>query len=126
MSPNNCYQISNLWAYSLSKKIYLPIMHVLMTSKTTIAYTPVFNKIKEIISDFNLDIDFEDKIITTDYKKSLRNSIEKTLKPKILNGCFFRFSKVLWKKARKCGLTKKLFRKEGMILIFALNVSICS
>ena len=49
-------------------------------------------------------------------------TIEKTLKPKILNGCFFHFSKALWKKARNYGLTKKLFRKEGMILIFCFKM----
>ena len=97
MTPKNYYQILNIWGFSETKKIYIPLIHILMTSKSQIAYKDVFNKIKEFISDNNLNIDLTKKIITTDYEKSLKNSLNEVFKPKLLKGCFFHYSKELWK-----------------------------
>jgi hypothetical protein len=103
LAPKNYYQILNIWGYSETKKLYLPLMHILMTSKNQIAYKHVFNKIKEFITDNNLNINLTKKIITTDYEKSLRNALNEVFKPKLLKCCFFHYSKAIWKKCRDFG-----------------------
>ena len=122
MAPKNFYQILNVWGYAAAKNLYLPLMHILMTAKNKISYTHAFLKVKELFSDYNIVFDFSNKIITTDYEKSLRSAINEIFKPKFLQGCFFHYSKSLWKKARDYGLTKKKFRKESMILIFCFKI----
>lgn len=122
MAPKKYYQILNFWGLLPIKKIYVPLLHVLMTSKCTIAYSHVFNLLIQCLSDINIECDFSSKIITTDYEKSLRNSINNTLKPKLLKGCYFHYSKALWKKCRDFGLTAKKYRKDSMIFIFCLKI----
>lgn len=75
MAQKNFYQILNIWGYTKSKKLYLPLFYILMTSKTKISYKHVFTKIKQLISDNELDTEFNDKIITTYYEKSLLSAI---------------------------------------------------
>ena len=70
-----------------------------MTSKSTTTYNHVFNFLIQCLTDNNIESDFSSKIIMTDYEKSLRNSINNILKPKILKGYYFHYSKALWKKA---------------------------
>ena len=41
MAPKNYYQIQNFSGYLNNKKIYLPLLHVLMTSKSQQAYNHV-------------------------------------------------------------------------------------
>ena len=115
-------QILKLFGYIIQKKIYAPLLHVIMTSKTNIAYNHVFNFLIQIMDDNNIDCNFPNKIITTDYEKALRNSIKKLLKSKILRGCFFHYSKAIWKKCREYGLTIKKFREESTIFTFCLNI----
>jgi hypothetical protein len=79
MAPKNFYQILNIWGYITSKKLYLPLFHILMTSKNKIAYKHVFTNIKQIISDNELDIYLNVKIIITDYEKALLAAIEEIL-----------------------------------------------
>lgn len=119
MAPKNYYQILNFWGYLKTKKIYLPLLHALMTSKSQQAYNHVFNSLLQLLNDFNIEVTFENKIITTDCERSLRNSINKILKPNQLNGCYFHFSKALWKKCHDYGLTAKKFRKDSMLNLFA-------
>ena len=122
MASKNYYQILNFWGYLETKKIYLPLLHVLMTSKSQQAYNHVFNSLLQLLNDFNIEVSFENKIIATDYEKSLRNSINKILKPNQLNGCYFHFSKALWKKYRDYGLTAKKFRKDSILFTFCLKL----
>ena len=122
MAPKNFYQILNIWGFLISKQLYLPLVHILMTSKNQICYKHVFLKLKQLLVDNNLDTDFKEKIIVTDYEKSLRSAIEEILNPKELRGCFFHFSKALWKKSREYGLTKKQFRKDGMLITFCFKM----
>ena len=93
-----------------------------MTSKSQKAYNHGFNSLLQILNDFNIEASFENKIITTDYEKSLRNSINKILKPNQLNGRYFHFSKALWKKCRVYGLTAKKFRKDSILFTFCLKL----
>ena len=95
MAQKNFYQILNIWGYTKSKKLYLPLFYILMTSKTKISYKHVFTKIKQLISDNELDTEFNDKIITTDYEKSLLSAIQEIFEPKELRGCYLHFSKAL-------------------------------
>ena len=94
-----------------------------MTSKTNIAYNHVFIFLIQIMDDNNIDCNFWNKIITTDYEKALRNSIKKILKPKNLRGCFFHYSKAIWKKCREYGLAIKKFREESTIYTFCLKIT---
>ena len=68
-----------------------------------------------------MNIDFKEKIETTDYEKSLRNTIQILLKPKNLKDCFFHFFKPLWKKDVDCGLTEK-YCKDGTIILFCFKM----
>ena len=86
-------------------------MHILMTAKNKVSYSHAFIKLKELISDYNITIDFSTKIITTDYEKSLRAAINEIFKPKYLQGCFFHYYEAIWKKVRDYGLTKKNIEK---------------
>ena len=65
----------NMLSWSSAVKLYLPLFYILMTSKTKIPYKHVFTKIKQLISDNELDTEFNDKIITTYYEKSLLSAI---------------------------------------------------
>ena len=76
------------------RKIYIPLMYWLMTSKNIIAYN---------------------------YERAFRLSINSIFKLKTLNGCFFYFSKALWKKYHDYGLTKKNIEKNVQFWHFALN-----
>jgi hypothetical protein len=73
MAPKNFYQILNFWGYLKTKKIYLPILHVLMTSKSQQAYNHVFNSLLQLLNDFNIEVSFENKIITA--KKFRKDNI---------------------------------------------------
>ena len=84
------------------------MIYVLIASKNIIAYNHVFNFILQIFDDNNIKVNFKSKVIITDYERAIRLSINSILKPKTLNGCFFHFSKALWKKCRDYGLTKKI------------------
>ena len=123
MAQKNFYQILNIWGYTKSKKLYLPLFYILMTSKTKISYKHVFTKIKQLISDNELDTEFNDKIITTYYEKSLLSAIQEIFESKELRGCYLHFFKALWKKSRDNGLTKKQFRKDGTIITFCFKIS---
>ena len=63
MAPKNYYQILNIWGYIKNKKIYLPLIHVLMTSKHQTAYNHVFKFIKQLLLDNNIEINFSEKIL---------------------------------------------------------------
>ena len=53
-----------------------------MTSKNYIAYTHVFNNIKILLTDNNIENNFSNNNITTDYEKSLRRAIYNILNSK--------------------------------------------
>jgi len=89
MAPKNYYQILNIWVYIKNKKQYLPLFHILLTSKNQIIYNHIFRFIKQILIDNSIECDFSEKIITRDFEKSLRKSIAEVLKPKFLNSCNF-------------------------------------
>ena len=122
MSPKNYYQILNVWGYLKRKKIYVPLIHILMTSKTYTAYNHVFNAMLLLLNDNNIEYNFKKKIITTDYERALRTSIKDIIKPKALNGCYFHFVKALWKKCREYGLTCKKLREDSILLVFCLKI----
>ena len=93
-----------------------------MTSKSQQEYNHAFNSLLQRLNDFNIEASFENKIKTTYYERSLRNSINKILKPNQFNGCYFHFSKALWKKCRDYGSTTKIFRKDSTLFIFCLRL----
>ena len=44
MGPKNYYQILNIWGFPETKKIYILLINILMTSKNQNAYKHAFNK----------------------------------------------------------------------------------
>ena len=66
MAPKNYYQILNFLGYLDTKNIYVPLMHVLLTSINNISYNHVFKFFLQIFSDNNINVNFNSKIITTD------------------------------------------------------------
>ena len=86
-----------------------------MSSKNYIAYKHVFEKITYLLSDNNIENNFKNQSFTTEYEKVLRKTLEETIKPKILKGCYFHFAKSLWKKWRDYGLSKKNLGKINRI-----------
>ena len=69
MAPKNYYQILNIWGYIKNKKLYLPLFHILLTSKNKLIYNHAFRFIKQILIDNSIECDFSEKIVTTDFEK---------------------------------------------------------
>ena len=56
-----------------------------------------------------------------DFEKSLINAIKKNFPETIINGCFFHYIKLLWKKAKSLSLCNKNNLKNTKLVILYLN-----
>ncbi|KAL0891848.1 hypothetical protein ABMA27_015107 [Loxostege sticticalis] len=92
----------------------IPLVYVLLMSKTENTYTTMFRLIKAQIPNWNpikIVIDFERAVI---------KSIQTVLPTTEIKGCYFHFSQALVKRAKKLKLTKKRNQLKHLALCLAL------
>ena len=75
-----------------------------------------------MLDKFNINIYWKEKYVMMDFEKASRKAFIKTFPEAHLWGCYFHFTKALWKKAKKQGLVKKDLKMDTFILIFALKL----
>lgn len=121
-SPKNYYQLFNIIWREKKTGILLPLIFILMTSKSFFLYQDIFENIKTLLSNNNISIDFKKVFIMMDFEKGARKAIKKVFPKCKLLGCYFHYTKALWNKAKKQGLFKKEIFKDTYTLIFSLKI----
>lgn len=92
------------------------------TGKSEYLYDHIFSDIKKIIIENGNKLDDIPKRIMSDFEKGLINSIRKNFENSVVDGCFFHFVKLFWKKAKSLGLCKIKNLKNTKILLFILKL----
>ena len=100
----------------------VPIFLIPTTGKTEYLYTLIFNGIKIILKDANVNIEEITKYFMIDFEVGLQKAIKLNFPNALISGCFFHFVKFLWEKAKKLHLCKKDKIKYTKILIFILKI----
>ncbi|XP_051171105.1 uncharacterized protein LOC127287980 [Leptopilina boulardi] len=82
----------------MSKKVNkaIPIIWVLMSKKTTEAYKSVFQEIKRLIPEFNMEEPL------TDYEPGLQRALREEFPGIILHGCHFHYCQDLTHRTKNC------------------------
>lgn len=120
--PRGYYQIINIAGYYPELNTIIPIFMIPTTGKSVYLYNTIFEDVKKIIINNNINIeDISNKIII-DFEKSLQKSIKTNFPNSVIDGCYFHFVKLLWDKAKKLGLCKKEELKNTKILLFVLKI----
>ena len=101
------YQLFNIIISIEEGKFIFSVIHVLMTHKSEFSYRIIFHNLNTIIKAKKIKFNFEKKHIMTDFEHALRNILKELYPNCYLEGCFFHYSKALWKKAKKIGLINK-------------------
>lgn len=92
---------------SKSHNNIIPVIYALLANKTRATYATLFRLIKSQIPEFN------PKTIILDFEKAAMLAVKRIFPKVIISGCFFHFSRCLWRKADEIGITKSaLFRKH--------------
>ena len=102
----NYYQLFNIIGREKKTGILLPLIFILMTSKSFFLYQNIFENIKTLLSNNNISIDFKKIFIMMDFEKGARKAIKNIFPKSKLLGCYFHYTKALWNKAKKQGLFK--------------------
>ena len=68
-SPKNYYQLFNIIWREKKTGILLPLIFILMTSKSFFLYQNIFENIKTLLSNNNISIDFKKVFIMMDFEK---------------------------------------------------------
>ena len=97
-------------------------MHVLMSHKRYYLYKNLFIKIKQLLIDFKIEVDFKKISIMTDFERGIRKALKEVFDGKPLYDCYFHFIKNLWEKAKQFGLFKRDLRKTTSIIIFSMKM----
>lgn len=88
----------------------VPLVYVLMTCKMEELYRETLAQVSNFAAQS--DIELEPRVILTDFEKAILNAFEHEFPEAERVGCFFHFSKNLWKKVQTSGLIP-LFGKNG-------------
>ena len=79
-----------------------------MTSKNYYLYYNVILKIKQLIKDLKININFNEISFMADFELDLRKALKIIFYESKIYGCFFHFKKNIYsEKAKKIGLFKK-------------------
>lgn len=105
--PSNFYQILNIVGKIENKDISIPIVSVLMKSKSECSYINLLENLKLLIKENNIDIDFSKIYIMSDFEVALRNAIKNCFPDSVIVGCFFHYVKAIVNKFKQLGLLKK-------------------
>ena len=105
-------QFYQLWTIFVSIDRYtLPAIHYLMASKNQELYTAIFGSIRTNILKFN------PTTAISDWEPASRKAFKEIYSMAKLSGCWFNFTKRIWAKTQKLGLTKR-FRENNEIANF--------
>ena len=66
--PKNFYQLLNVLVYLETEKICIPVVFVLMTSKSFLAYKKIFQDIKLLLSQNKIEWNYKKLRITCDFE----------------------------------------------------------
>ena len=89
-----------------------------MKYKYEIFYINLFENLKVMLYENNIDIDFSKIYLMTDFEKILRNALKKTIPNSIILGCYFHYIKSIVSKFKDYGLLNKKFLLKSFKLIF--------
>ena len=93
----------------------LPLVYVLMTSKSQECYTRLFEDLRDLAEERELEL--EPLYIITDFELGVINA-SRTVFPTIQNkGCFFHLGQSVWRKVQSLGLSKMYGENENFSLI---------
>ena len=116
--PKKFYQLFNIIAVIGENHFLFPIIHVLMTHKSSYSYEKIFNNINEIIKEMDIKFSFNKAHIMSSFEHPLLKAIKKIYPQCILEGCYFHYSKALWIKSKKLGLVNQKYIKIIIFIIF--------
>ena len=120
--PKSMYEIFNIIGFFKDIDGIIPLMYIPMSNKSERLYTIVLDNVLKILKLFNIDINSITNLMMSDFEIALRNSIKNSFPQAILDGCFFHYSKLLWKYAKRLGLCSKNNLKKTKLFIFLLKI----
>ncbi|XP_065660736.1 uncharacterized protein LOC136084541 isoform X2 [Hydra vulgaris] len=80
-----------------------PVLYCLLPDKKTITYVRLFNLIKEIIMEN--DMESEVSCFLIDFESAFVSALSITFPRVTVRGCFFHFGQAVWRKVQNLGLT---------------------
>lgn len=86
----------------------LPIFFIPTTGKSKYLYESIFNNVKKILEDNNINYKNITNQYMIDLEPSLQNSLKKVFDSIKISGCYFHYVKLLWQKAKIYGLCTKM------------------
>lgn len=92
------------------------------TSKSEYIYDKIFSDIKNILIENNISTKNIPNKVMVNFEKSLINTLNKNFPETIINGCFFHYIKLIWKKAKSLSLCNKDKLKNTKLLIFIFKL----
>ena len=112
----------NFLGFIRKKNVYLSIANVILSNKSYELYDKVIKEFLLFFDNFKIEIDLNNKSIMCDFEHSLRTAIINNIKDIKLRGCFFHFSKSIYKKCKEYGLFTKNRKKDTIIIAFILKL----
>lgn len=98
--PKTMYQLFNIAGYFEDTDGLIPLMVIPMSNKNQRLYTIILNEVVRILRTFNIDLTKITNEFMPYFEIGLRNSIKEVFPNSILDGCFFHYTKLLWKHAK--------------------------
>ena len=78
-----------------------------MRYKTEISYLNLFENLKLLLHQYNINIDSSNLYMMTDFENPLRKALKKSFPNSNILGCFFHYLKAIVTKFKDYGLLKK-------------------
>ncbi|KAJ6250565.1 hypothetical protein M0813_15373 [Anaeramoeba flamelloides] len=113
LAPKTMAQFFIIQGYFPGFDQYIPLIWVLLDSKTQIIYEILFQTIKSLSKNT-----FNPILISCDFEQAIINAVEKIFTNSIIVGCFFHMKQALLKKAKNLRIKNMEKRDE---LIFKLG-----
>ena len=93
-----------------------------MTHKSEFSHRIIFYNLDMIIKSKKINFNFDKKHVMTDFEHVIRNVIKELYPTCYLEGCYFHYTKALWKKAKRLGLINKKDIKITRFIILAFKM----
>ena len=120
--PRGFYQVLNIGGYYEDINGIVPVFLIPTRGKSEYLYNMIFNDVKKIIIDANINLSDIPKYIMADFEVGLQRALKTSFPNSLIRVCFFHFVKCLWDRAKKYVLIKKESIKHTKILIFILKL----
>lgn len=96
--PKSYYQVINITGYLEDINAIVPIFLIPTTGKTEYLYNLIFNDIKIILKDANINIEDVTKYFMIDFEVGLQKAIKLNFPNAFISGCLFHFVKCVSEK----------------------------